>query len=263
MGHGEMAVALLVTIAILVGCSTNSEKEPLSTSLQDGQLPTSSTNKQLTVRLVTELALRLPHPWYVADVNFDVASPEGWPTGPGGQIVLYQYVSHSEFKAGRFEKISLSFIPSGVTPPVPAADAGSSASVFMTWQGGRLLISDHGHKTWPSYREEVQAAVSAAEKPLGTLPRGANVFIGPVQFREIHINTDDFSHGFHRQGSVKDSATGKNFTLSLHFMHPLYEHLSGFGLDDNQDTGRHFLAVYTDRLVALVPLSDSVAVHYP
>ena len=277
MRHLRFLAIPAITVLTLVMPTLGSSGDARGPS-PAGKAPPASAGNEPLVRLVTELALRLPAPWYVDEVKRGLVSPEGWPEGRGTRVALHQHAAtYDDFKAARFEKVTVTVMQAGYTASGPKPADGTAVvaagEAVPSWPGGRLFVHDTGHASWPDFRKDIQSAAAAAEKPLGKLPEGAAVAIGPVTFDEIHINPPPDSrtvpHGFHRRGGVTDTATGVAVPLGMmHFMHPLYEHLEDRttrepGHKGKSLNGQDFLAVHTNRLVALVWLSDFAATEPP
>jgi hypothetical protein len=201
--------------------------------------------------LVTRVALRTPHPWFVASVERGTFVPQGLPEGRGLRIVLQQWPpTYDDWKEKRFERAELAVMAPDHAGQFGQDRSGLEASApIANWRGGRVYQWYDGCTTWPSLKSDVRAAFEEAEPARRRASWSERVAIGPVTYDEVHINTDDFEHGFHCIGHVTDTESGKNLAFDLHFMHPLFGHV-----EESKECGA--LVVYTNRFVAFVPLSS-------
>ncbi|MHC5056926.1 MAG: M56 family metallopeptidase [Planctomycetota bacterium] len=211
-----------------------------------------STTDGSELKLITEIASRLPHPWYVASVDASSPAPEGWPDGKGVRITLHQRPpTYEEWESKKYEVVTITVMPGTYAAKKARPLSGREPARYLQpWLGRRVFIwKNSAIKTWTKHEADVRSAVSAAAAEGWKCPDNAQVAIGPVDYEEAHENTDDHSHGFHSWGAVVDRVSGEKLLFDFHFMHPLYGNL----YDANK---KEFLAVRTDRFVAMVPLES-------
>jgi hypothetical protein len=208
-------------------------------------------------RVVTEIALRAPSPWYMDLVHCGEVAPAFRPPGQGMALRLHQHPeTYDQWEARDYEVIAITVMSGGYEGAKRAAlsSGEAPAALLQEWQGRPVFIwRNRRIETWPSYEDDIRAALAAAASGELVVPEGSEVAFGPAAFGEIHYNADlddDYlPHGVHYEGTVTDRATGQALPFSLHFMHPLFGHLTDMN-------GRDVLAVYTNRFVAIVPAED-------
>jgi len=249
------AVLSLVALglALSAGCEPTDPQADIQAESQADNLPPGSP-----VRLVAEIALRLPWPWYVASVHTGQITPPTLSAGSGTQITLHKMPpTVREFLDGEHEVLTLALMAGdyeaagapATSPTMP--DAPARGEFLQRWQGRAVIVWNNTYSAWADYDPSAcqaltEAMVAAASGPLIT-PAQHDIAVGPVEFEEMHVNVDGPDHGYHRSGTVTDRRTGRGESFYLHFMHPLYSHLS---------QGQEVLAVRTNRWVAIVPLES-------
>ena len=251
-----LAAALGLPV-FLAGCG---EQEGPSASAPEATPPVVVSREIVefdSIGPVTEIALRTPWPWYVADVRCGQEAPRGWPAGEGLTVRLHQHPeTYQQWKDGDYEILEITVMSGDYAGTADDVLTGKAppASLLQEWPDRRAYIwVNRPIETWASYEDDIRAALTVAINNDFAARDGNQIALGQAHVSEIHINTapDDkeLPHGTYREGNVTDRLTGQTVTFSLHFMHPLFGHLEGMD-------GRDVLAVHTDRVVAIVPLED-------
>ena len=212
------------------------------------------------IRLVAEIALRLPHPWYVAEVQTGEITPAFWAAGSGTQITLHKAPpTVGEFLDGDYEVLTLTLMEGDYDAAGPRTTSGRApAELLQQWQGRKAIVWSNTHSAWAGHDVDIRQALTEAMNAAASGPLVGSaqhdIAIGPVTFQDIHMNIDGPEHGFHRSGAVTDRRTGRPESFYLHYLHPLYSHLA---------QGQEVLAVRTNRWVAIVPLESFDASESP
>ena len=233
--HAGFVLVLAMGLAGCNGGGGQSVSMPEQSQTQDNAREIAGLDP---ARVVTEVALRAPWPWYVNSVHCGEVTPALRPPAPGMTIRLHQRPETcDQWKAGDYEVIQISVMPGDYgRPEEPILTGQAAAALLQEWQGRRVFIwRSRRIETWPDYEDAIRAALAAASGEL-VLPEGSDVVLGPASFGEIHLDTapddDHTPHGFYYEGTITDRATGQTLPLSLHFMHPLYDHLDGMNERD-------------------------------
>jgi hypothetical protein len=187
------------------------------------------------IRLITELAARVPGGWYVADAFTGEITPPSWPKGLGHRIIMREVpLTWEEFREKKGHRAEVYLVSPVRAQTRPASQSGTAqsmaapstapatapASELQSWHGWRVLATQDARYAWPKFEQEVIAALQAADGPAPATIRGARppVIVGTLYVKESAGSGDSFMD-FYWDAGIVDPESDSNVTFRMRPWH--------------------------------------------